>query len=42
MSGPPGEIRAGDFWPSAHAVLESWLATHELLGRLWYGLRGVG
>jgi uncharacterized SAM-binding protein YcdF (DUF218 family) len=38
MSGPPEPPGPGDFWPSAEAGSLSWLATHELLGRLWYRL----
>jgi uncharacterized SAM-binding protein YcdF (DUF218 family) len=41
-SGPPGLPRPRDLLPSAQAAQGTWLALHELLGGLWYRLRGYG
>ena len=41
-SGPPGLPYPRDFVPSAQAAQGTWLALHELLGGLWYRLRGHG
>jgi uncharacterized SAM-binding protein YcdF (DUF218 family) len=41
MSGPPSALRPADFWPRAQSAEVSWLACHELLGRLWYRLTGA-
>lgn len=41
LSGPPERPGPRDFWPSSEGLDLSWLATHELLGQLWYRLIGA-
>lgn len=41
-SGRPTLVDKGEWLPSALSVESAWLFSHELIGRLWYRLRGLG